>query len=265
MPSQWSHDQPIRLTTFPAARSAPPRVALFASCLGEVTAPATVRATVTVLDAMGIELAYPAGQTCCGQPALNTGFPAAARTLARKWLDVFAPYPAIVTPSGSCAATVRHQYPRMFGDRWSASMERITGRVWEFTQFVDAFGAHLPLHLPASVTWHDSCHMLRSLGERSAPRRVLGRIDGLQVKEMVDADVCCGFGGTFSTSFPGISVAMADRKLAAAADAGAGCLVSADPGCLMHLSTRATARHYPLRARHIAEIVSAALQHGSAR
>jgi len=253
------------MTVFPAARSVPPRVALFASCLGEVTAPNTVRAAVTVLDALGMEVAYPAGQTCCGQPALNTGFPDAARTLARKWLDVFAPYPVIVTPSGSCAATVRCQYARMFGDRWSASMERIAGRVWEFTQFVDAFGARLPLRLPASVTWHDSCHMLRSLGARSAPRRVLGRIDGLQVHEMADADVCCGFGGTFSTSFPDISVAMADRKLAAAADSGAECLVSADPGCLMHLSTRATAGHCHLRTRHIAEIVSAALQDGSAR
>jgi L-lactate dehydrogenase complex protein LldE len=209
---------------------------------------------------MGLDVALPAGQTCCGQPALNSGFPDPARRLMRHWIDVFEPYDAVVSPSGSCTATVSHQYPRMLGGTWAARARELAGRTYELSQFVAAYGADLPMRLDATVTYHDSCHMLRGLGERSAPRTVLGRVAGLRLVEMAEHETCCGFGGTFAAKFPEVSVGLADQKLAAAEDSGAGLLVSADPGCLTHLTARVVDTRGAVRTRHIAELIADAVE-----
>jgi L-lactate dehydrogenase complex protein LldE len=210
-----------------------------------------------VLEAMGVRVEVPAAQTCCGQPALNSGHPDGARALMRHWLRVFAPYEAVVTPSGSCAAMVHHHVARLC-DPGPAERD-LVARTYEFSQFVAAFGADLDLRLDATATYHDSCHMARMLGERQAPRTVLKRIAGLRLTEMTDHDACCGFGGTFAAKFPDVSVAMADTKLGQARATGAELLVSADPGCLTHLRTRAEAAGRPVVTRHVAEVVRDAL------
>ncbi len=240
-------------------------MALFASCIADLAAPGPARAAVEVLEAMGCRVSFPEAQSCCGQPALNSGFPGEGRLLARHWIETFEPFQAVVSPSGSCVAHVHHQFPRILEGPWAARARDMAGRTYEFSQFVAAYGEGLPLALDATVTVHDSCHMWRALGERRSVRSVLGRIEGLRIVEMEDADTCCGFGGTFSAKFPYVSVAMADAKLARGQGAGAQWMVSADPGCLMHLQARAAWKGSPLQARHLAEVVRDALGPGGGR
>jgi L-lactate dehydrogenase complex protein LldE len=236
----------------------PARVALFATCLADFAAPGLVSATVEVLEAMGVEVGFPRDQTCCGQPALNSGFPRAAGRVMCQTLESMDGAEAVVTPAGSCAAMIAHHAVRLLGT--DAAIRSGVRNLWEFTQFVEAFGQDLDLELDATVTYHDGCHMTRLLGERSTPRALLGRIRGLRLVEMADSDTCCGFGGTFSAKFPELSVVMSDVKLDNAACTGARYVVSADPGCLMQLQTRADAMGRPVQTRHIAEIVRDALR-----
>ncbi len=250
------------LTSAPAGRAArPARVALFATCLGDFSAPGVLAATVEVLEAMGVQVDIPRDQTCCGQPALNSGFPKEAGRVMRRTLNSLDGAEAVVTPAGSCAAMIVHHAGRLLGPdvcQWTG-----VKNLWEFTQFVEAFGQDLDLELDAAVTYHDGCHMTRFLGERSTPRALLSRIRGLRLLEMPDSDTCCGFGGTFSAKFPELSVAMSDVKLDNAAGTGADYVVSADPGCLMQLQTRADAMGRPVQTRHIAEIVRDAMRHSA--
>ena len=239
--------------------SPPSSVALFAGCIAELATPAPAQAAIRVLEAMGTTVAFPEAQSCCGQPALNSGFPRASERLARHWLTTFEAYEAVVSPSGSCVAHLHHQVPRTLPGAWASRAADLAARTWEFSQFVAAYGEGLPLRLEATVCVHDSCHMLRSLGERTSVRRVLGRIEGLAIEEMTDPETCCGFGGTFAAKFPDVSVAMADAKLADGRGTGATWLVSADPGCLLHLQGRADWRGLPVRTRHLAEVVADAL------
>ncbi len=246
----------------PAHDVMPQRVALFATCVADYAAPGPAAAAVELLEACGVEVAVPSAQTCCGQPALSSGFPAEATQVARHWLAVFAGYEAVVTPSGSCAAMVAHHFPRLLDGAEHDAARAAAGRTYELSQFLAAFGAGLDLRLDATVTYHDSCHMLRSLGEARSPRAVLGRVAGLELREMADPDLCCGFGGTFATKLPEVSVAMADAKLAQAEATGVHYLVSADAGCLLHLRTRAAAAGPAVRTRHLAELLRDALVSG---
>jgi L-lactate dehydrogenase complex protein LldE len=236
----------------------PGRVALFATCLADFIAPEPMAAIVEVLEGMGVEVDLPRDQTCCGQPALNSGFPKEAGRVMRQTLDSLEGAEAVVTPAGSCAAMITHNAVRLLGP--DAGARSGVRHLWEFTQFVEAFGQDLDLELDATVTYHDGCHMTRFLGERSTPRALLNRIRGLRLVEMPDSDTCCGFGGTFSAKFPELSVAMSDVKLDNAASTGARYVVSADPGCLMQLQTRADAMGRPVQTRHIAEIVRDAMR-----
>jgi L-lactate dehydrogenase complex protein LldE len=248
------------LTPARADRTARPRrVTLFATCLGDFAAPGVLAATVEVLEAMGVQVDIPRDQTCCGQPALNSGFPREAGRVMRQTLDSLDGAEAVVTPAGSCAAMIVHHAERLLGSE-AGARSGVTN-LWEFTQFVEAFGQDLDLELDAAVTYHDGCHMTRLLGETRTPRALLGRIRGLRLVEMPDSDTCCGFGGTFSVKFPELSVAMSDVKLDNAASTGARYVVSADPGCLMQLQSRADAVGRPIQTRHIAEIVRDALRH----
>lgn len=247
-----------------APSSRPSRVALFASCMADLAAPGPARATVEVLEAMGTSVEMPAAQSCCGQPALNSGFPTEARMLARHWIETFEPYEAVVSPSGSCVAHVHHQLPRILGGPWAARARDMAARTWELSQFLARWGGDLRLRLDTGVkvTLHDSCHMLRSLGERHSAREVLGRVEGLELVEMDDPEICCGFGGTFAAKFPEVSVAMADSKLEQSRRTGADWLVAGDPGCLMHLQSRADWLGSGARTRHLAEVLRDALVGG---
>lgn len=241
------------------------RVAVFASCAADLATPGPVLAAVRVLEAMGMVVEVPRDQGCCGQVALNSGHAGPARRLMRDWLEVFDGFEAVVGISGSCTATVHHHLPRMLTRTpGSGPGQHLTSRVWEFTQFVARYGSGLDLALIGEVTWHDSCHMLRTLGEKGAPREVLGRVRGLRLREADGCEVCCGFGGTFALKYPELSCAMADRKLDDIRSTGATHVVSSDATCLMHLAARADHQQVSLRPLHVAELLAAALPGGPA-
>lgn len=197
------------------------RVQLFATCLGDLLFPDAVADAVVLLEAAGCEVEFPRAQTCCGQPAFNAGHRRAAARLQRQFARAFTASLPVVCPSGSCAAMVARE----------------RDDVWELSAFLAAQGAQPPARNDGvRVAYHPSCHLLRELGVDDAPRRLLAKT-GAELVPLQRPDLCCGFGGTFSVRQPDVSVAMADDKLEDAARADV--LVTADPGCLLHLQTRA--------------------------
>ena len=237
-----------------------PRVALFVTCLVDQLAPTTGRAAVRILTAAGCDVTFPEAQTCCGQPAFNSGFPEEARRLARHFVEVFEPYDAVVAPSGSCTAMVRAYYPSLFDGAERDRIAALTARTYELTEYlVEVLDRpELGAQVDRTVSYHASCHLLRELGVRDAPRRLLDAA-GVELVELRDAARCCGFGGTFSVLHPEIGVPMADEKLDDAVAAGAGCLVACDTGCLAHLQGRARERGLDLDVEHVATVVAAGL------
>jgi L-lactate dehydrogenase complex protein LldE len=233
------------------------QVALFVTCLVDQLAPATGQSAVRLLEAAGCEVIFPAAQTCCGQPAFNTGFPADAQRLARHFLDVFEPYDAVVAPSGSCAAMVHHFYPTLFDGAERQRAASVAAKTYELTQFlVDVLDRpDLGATCDVSVTYHASCHLLRELGVDDAPRKLLAAA-GVTIAEMTEADRCCGFGGTFSIEHPEMAVPMADVKLDRALATQSATLVACDSGCLLHLGTRADERGLAITFRHVADVIA---------
>ncbi len=230
------------------------RVALFIPCFVDQFFPQIGVAMVQVLRRIGLQPEFPADQTCCGQPAFNTGFWDEARPLARRFCAIFEPYDAIVCPSGSCTAMVRHFYPELLGGPAAA-----TTKTFEFTEFlVKELGvADVGAVFPAKVTYHDSCHTLRELGVKEYPRKLLRCVRGLELVEMAAAEVCCGFGGTFAVKFPSISTAMADTKIESIRQTGATHVVSTDSSCLMHLDGYLRRQKIPIKTLHLAEVLAA--------
>jgi L-lactate dehydrogenase complex protein LldE len=204
-------------------------VQLFATCLGDLLLPEAVADADALLREAGYSVEFPRGQVCCGQPAFNAGHRAAARRVARTFVRSFSRDLPIVVPSGSCATMISRYLPELAGVS--------PYDVWELSAFLDREGLPVaPRNDGRTVAYHDSCHMLRELRIHEQPRRLL-EASGATVARLPRPDLCCGFGGTFSVRQPEVSVAMADEKLAGAAEADA--LVTADPGCLMHLRGRA--------------------------
>jgi L-lactate dehydrogenase complex protein LldE len=219
------------------------RVQLFATCLGDLVFPEAVADADVLLREAGLEVEFPRGQVCCGQPAFNSGHRKAARRVARTFVRSFSRSLPVVVPSGSCATMVAHYLPELVG------VEPFDAH--ELSAFLDARGIEFPPRNEGrTVAYHDSCHMLRELRISTPPRRLLER-SGAQVVMLPRPDLCCGFGGTFSVRQPEISLAMADDKLAAASAVRAEALVTADPGCLMHLRGRAERESGP-RVVHLA-------------
>ena len=216
-------------------------VQLFATCLGDLVFPTAVTDAEALLAEAGHEVVFPRHQICCGQPAYNAGHRSAARRVAKTFTRAFAPDLPVVVPSGSCTTMLSHYLPEL--------VECKPYEVWELSAFLDQHGADVPRRNDGRVVaYHDSCHMLRELRIADAPRRLLQR-SGAEVRDLSRPDLCCGFGGTFSTRQPEVSVAMADDKLADAR--GVVALVTADPGCLMQLSGRAARAGGP-RVLHLA-------------
>lgn len=241
------------------------RIALFVTCLGEVLEPDTIVAAVRVLRAAGCEVTVPEGQTCCGQPAWNSGFAEAAAQVAAASLDALDAEPAIpvVVPAGSCATMMRLYWSelfRMVGDESRATRaERLAGRMHELSEHLA--GRALPkleLDDPMTVVYHRSCHMERELHLHDAPTDVLDFVAGCDVTTWDADDRCCGFGGTFSVKLPETSVAMADEKLDTL-PVGVETIVGADSSCLLHLRTRAEQRGMTVRTQHLAQLLADAL------
>lgn len=240
-------------------------VVLFPTCLGDVVARQTVADARAVLERLQIEPRAPRGATCCGQPGFNSGQEGAARAVARttlKALDDGSDDPILV-PSGSCASMIRVHWRELFhGQPEEERALRVARRTRELSSFlgeqVEAISALAP-RLDVRVGYHDSCHMLRELRIHDAPRAVLQCVAGLELVELEGADRCCGFGGTFSTRYPEVSVAMADSKIEGMTAAQIDVLVSADPGCLLQLGGRLSRLDAPVRAVHLASLLAEAL------
>ncbi|HZQ79071.1 MAG TPA: (Fe-S)-binding protein [Acidimicrobiia bacterium] len=241
-------------------------VALFVTCLVDQLAPEAGVAAVRLLEAAGCTVAFPEAQSCCGQPALNTGEPEAAAVLARHFVEVFEPYDAVVTPSGSCAAMVHHWYGRILDGSWAERAEAVAARTYELTSFlvdrldaVDRLAQAAPLDVSTTITVHDACHGLRILGLKSSARRLL-QAAGATVLEMAEPEQCCGFGGTFAAKHGEISAPMADDKLAQAAATGAEYVTACDSGCLLHLAGRRRRTGQGPEPVHVAELLGRALR-----
>lgn len=250
------------------------RAALFATCIIDQLYPEVGVSVVRTLRRYGVGVDFPAGQTCCGQPLYNSGFTAAARRLAVRALDAFADADCVIVPSGSCGAMLRVFYLDLFADdpELLPRAEALAGRVYEFTEFLarmaepggngdsdanddaDA-GPTRPDDPSTIVAYHPSCHLLRELGVRDAPRQLLEAAPGVAVNELPDAEQCCGFGGAFAVKYPHISEQMLADKLDAIVASGADTVTAGDMGCLMHIDGGASRRQLPLRARHIAQLL----------
>ncbi len=236
------------------------RASIFITCLVDQFYPQVGEAMVKVLGEQGVKLAFPQAQTCCGQPAFNSGFRSQARTLAKRFISIFEGEDFVVAPSGSCASMVRVFYPDLFKND-AAMLERARGlgaRVYEFSEFLvkvlgveDVNGRHL-----GTVAYHPSCHLLRELGVRTEPQQLLQNVRGIELKYLPDAEQCCGFGGSFAVKYPHISGSILQRKLDCIRKSGAETLVANDAGCLMHMAGGLKRQGIPVRARHIAEILA---------
>ncbi len=236
------------------------RVALFIPCYVDQIYPEVGVSVVRVLRKLGVEVTYPEGQTCCGQPAFNSGFLDEARGVARHLLDVFEKesFDYIVCPSGSCATMVSHYYPSIFRESPEESRtEALASRVREFSDFlVNVLGVKdLGARCGGNAVFHCGCHQRRELGLLEEPQELLREVDGLNLLDWENEELCCGFGGTFAVKMPDVSTAMADEKIKALEKSGADTLVSGDSSCLMHLAGRLRRVGHDTRVLHLAQVL----------
>ena len=237
------------------------RVALFVTCIVDQLWPSVGTSSVEVLRRVGCEVGFDESQTCCGQPAFNTGYREPARALAQRFIETYEANSAeaIVAPSGSCTAMIHH-YEDLFEEsaEWRARARAIAARTHELSAFlVNVLGVEdVGASFAGRVTWHDACHGLRELGLKSEPRRLLSRVRGAELVELANAESCCGFGGTFSVKYPEVSVAIVDHKVDAIEQAGVDAVVSADASCLMQIGGRLSRRGSRVRALHLAEVLA---------
>jgi L-lactate dehydrogenase complex protein LldE len=237
------------------------RVALFVPCYVDLINPEVGVSVVRLLRKLGIEVVYPEGQTCCGQPAFNSGFFDEARAVAGHFLDVFEGerWDYIVCPSGSCATMVSHYYPFIFRDRpdYRERSEALGARVREFSDFlVNVLGTKdLGARYEGRAVFHTGCHQRRELGLLKEPRELLQNVEGLDLLDWENEELCCGFGGTFSVKMPDVSAAMADEKIKALEKSGADTLISGDSSCLMHLGGRLRRTGHDTRVLHLAQVL----------
>ena len=239
------------------------RVALFVTCLVDQMWPSVGVSTLEVLRRAGCAVEFDERQTCCGQPAFNTGYSAEARKLAERFIRMCeeSKAEAIVSPSGSCTAMVHH-FTALFDDaqdrEWRRRARAVAERTFELSSFlvrvlkVEDVGARWP----GRVTWHDACHALRDLNVYSEPRRLIGNVRETEFVELENSDSCCGFGGTFSVKYPEISVAILDQKIEAIERAGVQAVVSGDASCLMQIGGRLSRKGSSVRAMHLAELLA---------
>jgi L-lactate dehydrogenase complex protein LldE len=238
------------------------RVALMVTCLNDALFPEAGTATVTLLRRLGVDVDFPEQQTCCGQPMINTGYVDEAVPLVRNFTETFEGYDAVVTPSGSCAGSVRHQHEivaRRSGDpALRAAVRELSPRVFELSEFlVDELGVEdVGAHFAHTVTYHPTCHSLRLLGVGERPVRLLRNVRGLTLVDLPAAAECCGFGGTFAVKNADTSVAMGADKARHVVDTGAEVLTAGDSSCLMQIGGLLSRQRSGVRVLHLAQILA---------
>jgi L-lactate dehydrogenase complex protein LldE len=237
-----------------------PRVGLFVTCLVDIQRPSVGFAALRLLERVGCRVEVPRTQTCCGQPAYNSGDRATARDLAVAVLDAFGGFDYVVAPSGSCAGMIRAHIPHLFDDdpNLRARADALAAKTWELVSFLtDVMGLRgVEAAYQGSVTYHDSCSGLRELGVKQQPRALLSSVAGLRLAEMKEPEVCCGFGGTFCVKYPEISVRMVADKTRDIAATGADTLLAGDLGCLLNIAGRLAREGSPIKVRHVAEVLA---------
>ncbi|MBM3727093.1 MAG: (Fe-S)-binding protein [Acidobacteria bacterium] len=237
----------------------PKRVSVFVTCLVDQIFPDAGLAMAKVLESIGCAVDFPEDQTCCGQPAFNSGYRAEALQVARHFLSVFEKSDYIVVPSGSCASMISHHYAQCTGDPGLLrEFHHLEPKVWEFSKFlVDLCGIDdVGATFHETVTYHDSCHALRELKIKDSPRRLLANVRGLTLTEMTPHEECCGFGGTFSVKFAELSSRMALTKVQAIQNTGANIVVSIDSSCLMQIEGTLRRAGSPVRTMHLASVLA---------
>jgi L-lactate dehydrogenase complex protein LldE len=244
----------------PDTESQGPRVGLFVTCLADLFRPSVGFAAVRLLEDAGCRVEAPLAQTCCGQPAYNSGDKASARDLAARTIEAFDGFDYVVAPSGSCAGMLRRHYPALFKDdpAMATKAAAFAERCWELVSFLhDVRGVtRVDARYDGTVTYHDACAGLRELGIRDQPRALLATVEGLTLTELPRAEVCCGFGGTFSVKYPDISVRIVEEKTGHVAATGADTLLSGDLGCLLNLAGKLSREGSPVKVRHVAEVLA---------
>jgi len=237
-----------------------PRVALFVTCLVDMYRPSVGFAALKLLEQAGCQVEVPRAQTCCGQPAYNSGDRATAREIARSIIDVFGGYDYVVVPSGSCGGMLREHLPHLFDDdpNLKARAASLGARSYELVSFLtDVMGmTRVSAAYRGTATYHDSCCGLRELGVKAQPRALLDSVDGLTLAEMKEPEVCCGFGGTFCVKYPEISVRMVSDKVRDVAATGADTLLAGDVGCLLNMAGRLQREGSAVKVRHVAEVLA---------
>ena len=246
-----------------------PTVQLFVTCLVDTFYPETAEAIVSILRRLGLSVDFPIDQTCCGQPQFNAGFRADARQMAKHMIETFERLPNslknseaahVVSPSGSCAHMIRHNYPELFADDpdWLQRAQALAKRTFEFTEYlVDVLGVtDVGAHWNGTLTYHPSCHLSHGLGIDRQPRALLANVKGAQIVELPEAQDCCGFGGIFSIAHPELSAEFLKRKISNLEKTQSPTLVVADTGCIMHIAGGLNRQKKPQKVVHIAEVLN---------
>jgi L-lactate dehydrogenase complex protein LldE len=237
-----------------------PRVALFVTCLVDLFRPSVGFAAVKLLEQAGFTVEVPEAQTCCGQPAYNSGDRADAQAIARNTIKAFEGYDYVVAPSGSCGGMLRCHYPELLADdpQWAPRATALAACCYELTQFLVEIAKldTIDTAFKSRVAYHDSCSSLREMNVKEQPRALLGQVKNLQISELAETEACCGFGGTFCVKFPDISNSMVERKTADIAASGADTLLAGDLGCLMNIAGKLKRQGSPVKVRHVAEVLA---------
>ena len=235
------------------------KITLFIQCLVDTIYPEVAEAMVRVFQRLGISFTCPTDQTCCGQPAFNSGYRRQARIAAQHFIEVFEDSELIVCPSGSCVNMVRHHYAALFQNspKWLRRAQNLASRTYEFSEYlVDILGVEdLGARFDARATYHDSCHLLRGIGVKEQPRTLLAHVAGLNFVEMYNSDYCCGFGGTFSIKYTDISNALVTDKVNNIIATGADAVVGCDMGCLMNIEGKLSRMGADIKVMHLAQIL----------
>ncbi|MCI4680735.1 (Fe-S)-binding protein [Rhodoblastus acidophilus] len=241
-----------------------PRVGLFVTCLVDSIRPNVGFAAVALLEAAGCRVEVPLSQTCCGQPAFNSGADEATKPIAKSVIETFEPYDYLVAPSGSCAGMIKAHYPELFTDdpAWRARAEALAAKTHELLSFLVDLRGFRPQNVAckASAAYHDSCSGLRELGVKTQPRALLGAVEGLDLRPLEGEETCCGFGGTFCVKYSGISEAIVGEKAQNVVATGADLLLGGDLGCLLNMAGKLRRDRAKTRVFHAAEVLAGMAQ-----
>lgn len=238
----------------------PTPIALFVTCLVDLFRPEVGEATVALLERQGLRVEFPEAQTCCGAPAFHAGWWKEATELAQRWIEIFEPFPVIVSPSPVCVAMVRQEYPQLLANdvHWRSRAEAVAARTYELSEFlVDVLGVtDLGARFEGKITYQPACQALRMLQVDRQPRALLAAVQGAELTPLADADACCGFGGLFSAQMPQVSAAVAERKARAITKSQADLVITGETGCVLHMAGALSRRGSACQAVHLAELLA---------